>query len=83
MIVVAIFLHTIIAAVFSNEKGKRRHDEEFDDEEDSGTARLANFAAMGIFVVIIIIFNIAFWVIALKEFNKGADEIIQERKPIK
>ena len=55
----------------------RRH-----EDEDYTTTKFGNYGAMVFFVLVIIIFNIAFWVIALKEYNMGTEELLEE-KPIK
>ncbi|XP_059086853.1 uncharacterized protein LOC131883401 isoform X1 [Tigriopus californicus] len=51
--------------------------------DDSPVGRIANWTGMIIVLVIIIIFNIVFWVIALKEFNMDSAQILIEKKPIR
>ena len=51
----------------------------YEDPSPSPGARLANLAAAGAFVLILVVFNAAFWGIALKEQNMGTEELIKEK----
>lgn len=55
-----------------------------DEDQGFGAAKIANFGALGLWLLILFIFNIAFWVIALTDYNKSSDQILEERiQPIK
>ncbi len=45
-------------------------------------ARFANIGCIVVFLLTIIVFNAAFWVIALAEYNTASEELL-EKKPIK
>jgi hypothetical protein len=45
-------------------------------------ARMANLGCMAALSIAVVIFNIAFWVIALKEFNLAPQDILKS-KPVK
>ncbi len=51
------------------------------EDEDAGAARLANYGAMAFFLLAIVVFNVVFWILALKEFNMPAEDILQAKKP--
>ena len=51
-----------------------------DDGDDGSAAKVANFGAMAAFVLVLLIFNIVFWVVALKEQGTDAEQILQEKK---
>ena len=97
MIVVTIVCHTVIATLYNAGRSRRSregafrrirtpsgstHETKYEEEDDFTLAKYVNIGGAVAFVVIIIIFNIGFWPSALKEFNLGPKEII-EQKPIK
>jgi hypothetical protein len=58
-------------------------DVRFSAEEDNTVAKFANIGSIVVFLLVVIIFNIAFWVIALAEYNTTSNELLEMRKPIK
>ena len=54
-----------------------------DDSGDTAVARIANIASAAAFALVLVIFNIAFWVTALVEQNMAAEDVLEMKKPIK
>ncbi len=55
---------------------------EVDDEtkEDLAMAKIANYAALAFFLVVVVLFNIVFWVVAFREYNMNEEELLAEKK---
>ena len=62
--------------------GNQRPTDESDEEDDT-MLRYANYGSMVVFVLIVLVFNIVFWVIGLKEFNMDTEQILEMKKPIR
>lgn len=50
---------------------------------DHGTARAFNLAAAGLFALVVVVFNVAFWAVALGQHNMGPEEILEAKRPIR
>ena len=63
----------------------------YTDDEDYGSstnaispfARLVNYAALGFFVLVVLIFNIVFWTVALGQYNTTAEDLLREKRAMK
>jgi flagellar basal body-associated protein FliL len=94
-VVLAILLHTALAAIFGEKITRSRPQMAFHrirsasgsvnenekEEDDNGAAKVANYVAMGGFVALIVLFNIVFWAVALKEYNMDKEQLLDEKRP--
>ena len=53
------------------------------DDEDYPRTRIFNYAALGAFVFVVLVFNIWFWTAALGEYGKTPADVLMEKKPIR
>ena len=53
------------------------------DDEDYPRTRIFNYAALGVFIFVVLVFNIWFWTAALGEYGKTPADVLMEKKPIR
>ncbi len=52
-------------------------------EDDFRLAKLVNYVGFGLFVGIVVLFNIVFWSVALKEYKMEGEQLLEIKKPIR